>query len=119
MSAGDELRAAWDAELAAHDPALEWDPAEEHHLGAAARAADRAAALRVAFAAELAGEQRPGELVKLSAELRALDKAIGDHLGRLQIGEGPAKSRQHQAAVNARWDRVRAEREQSRQRAGY
>ncbi|MGH3560443.1 MAG: hypothetical protein ACRDTN_01175 [Mycobacterium sp.] len=43
------------------------------------------------------------------AEIRALDKAIGDHLGRVQVGAGAAKSEQHQRAVQARWDRRNAE----------
>jgi hypothetical protein len=42
-------------------------------------------------------------LVKLSTELRLLDKAIADHLGRVRIGPGVAKSERHQRAVNVRW----------------
>ncbi|ORV44541.1 hypothetical protein AWC02_14945 [Mycolicibacter engbaekii] len=116
MSAGDDLRAAWAAELAAADPALEWSPHELTHLDAACRAADRAEALRLAFAAEQAGEQRPDVLVKLSSELRMLDKAVADHLGRLTLAEDErVKSPQHQAAANARWDARRAQHEQNRQ----
>jgi hypothetical protein len=50
--------------------------------------------------------------------LRALDKAIGDHLGRVQVGEGVAKSAQHQGAVRARWDRRDAERAAARAAGG-
>lgn len=118
MSAGDDLRAVWEAELAAVDPTLEWAPHEAHHMDAACRAADRAEALRAAFAAEQAGEQRPAELVRLSSELRLLDKAIADHLARIALGEDErAKSPQHQAAANARWDARRAEHERNRQAA--
>lgn len=116
MSAGDDLRATWGAELAATDPALEWSPHELAHMDAACRAADRAEALRAAFAAEQAAGRRPDVLVKLSSELRMLDKAIADHLGRLTLAEdGRVKSPQHQAAANARWDALRAQREQNRQ----
>lgn len=118
MSAGDDLRAAWEAELAAVDPTLEWGPHEAAHMDAACRAADRAEALRAAFDAERAGEQRPDVLVRVSSELRMLDKAIADHLGRITLGEdGRAKSPQHQAAANARWDARRAQREANRQAA--
>lgn len=119
MSAGDDLRSAWEAELARVDPALEWGPHEAAHMDAACRAADRAEALRAAFDAEQrAGEKRPDVLVRLSSELRMLDKAIADHLGRITLAEdGRAKSPQHQAAANARWDARRAEHEQNRQAA--
>jgi hypothetical protein len=66
------------------------------------------------LAAEMAGENRPALVVKISAELRALDKAVGDHLGRVQVGEGAAKSSQHQAAARSRWDRRDAERAAAR-----
>lgn len=119
MTAGEELRARWDAALAAHDKELSWVEAELHHLEAAARAADRIEVLQGQLAAELAGEARPTVCVKLSGELRALDKAVGDHLGRVNIGEDPAKSEPHQRAVNARWARRRAEHEAARQQRGY
>ncbi len=117
QTAGARLRAVWAAELAAVDPELEFTPADEQHLGAASGAADRAEVLRAAFAAESAGEGRPAELVRLSSELRLLDRAVADHLGRVVLGEGPAKSPQHRAAANARWDARRAEHERNRQAA--
>lgn len=46
-------------------------------------------------------------LVKLSAEMRMLEKAVADHLGRVRIGPGVAKSERHQRAVNTRWQRKR------------
>ena len=39
--------------------------------------------------------------------MRLLDKAVADHLGRVRIGPGIAKSERHQRAVNARWTRER------------
>lgn len=117
-TAGERLRAQWDAALAAESDAgkpLEWDETEAHHLGAAARAADRIELLQAQLAAEATGENRPEITVKISAELRALDKAVGDHLGRLHIGEGPAKSGRHVAAARARWDRRNAEWASARQ----
>lgn len=114
MSAGDALRAQMDAALAREaadtGSTLVWTETEEHHLAAASRAANRIEILDRQLAAEVAGENRPAVVVKVSAELRALDKAVGEHLGRVQVGEGAAKSPQHQAAVRARWDRRDAER---------
>jgi len=107
LAAGQALRKQFDDAL---DKAskklgqrLQWDEHELHALTAACNAADRRAELKQAFAAELAGDKRPAILVKLSAELRLLDKAIVDHLSRIRIGTGVAKSERHQRAVNARW----------------
>jgi predicted LPLAT superfamily acyltransferase len=93
---------------------LVWTEAEQHHLAAAARAADRVALLERQLDAEPAGENRATVMVKISAELRALDKAVCDHLGRVQVGDGTAKSEQHQRAVRARWDRRDAARAAAR-----
>lgn len=54
--------------------------------------------------AEVTGENRSSVVVKISAELRALDRAVAEHLSKVQIGV-PAKSDRHVAAVRARWDR--------------
>jgi hypothetical protein len=109
MTDGECLRAQMDTALARvgkeSGRKLVWTEAEEHHLAAAARAADRVELLQRQLDAELAGENRTTVVVKISAELRALDKAVGDHLGRVQVGDGTAKSEQHQRAVRARWDR--------------
>ncbi|MGV0788681.1 hypothetical protein ABQF33_17370 [Mycolicibacterium sp. XJ2] len=86
---------------------LTWDEHELEALTAAATAADRCEELQRVYRDELAGERRPALLVKLSAEMRLLDKAVADHVGRVRIGPGVAKSERHQRAVNARWDRHR------------
>jgi hypothetical protein len=123
MSAGDELRRQWDDELAerAKDlgDELVWDPADLVHLDAAAAAADRAEVLERLFREGQGGDAEPSVLVKISAELRALRKAIGDHLAKVALDDGPAKSEQHQRAANARWDRRRAEHEAARRARGY
>jgi hypothetical protein len=119
MTAGERLRAQMDTALARAGKEsgrkLVWTEAEEHHLAAAARAADRVELLQRQLDAELPGENRATVVVKISAELRALDKAVGDHLGRVQVGDGTAKSEQHQRAVRARWDRRDAARAASRE----
>jgi hypothetical protein len=123
MTAGEELRARWHAALAERSKEigdeLVWDLLEEQHLDAAARAADRGEVLQAQWDTELASEGRPTVLVKLSAEMRAVSKAMLDHLGRVSLDDEPAKSPQHQAAVNARWNRRRAEHEAARQGRGY
>jgi hypothetical protein len=98
---------------------LVWTLVEEQHLQAACRLADAAEQLREMFYAELAGDRQVSALVKISAELRATGKAMLDHLGRVSLDEAPAKSEQHQRAVNARWDRRRAEHEAARRSRGY
>lgn len=109
MTAGERLRADMDAALASEAKAsgksLEWTEAEQHHLAAAARTADRIELLQRQLAAETSGDNRPTVIVKISAELRALDKAVGDHLSCVTVGTGRAKSEKHQRAVRARWDR--------------
>lgn len=108
-SAGQTLRDEFDDALAKASKRLgktmHWDEHERHALTAACSAADRRAELQTVFDAERSGENQPGVLIKLSAELRQLDKAIADHLGRVRIGPGVAKSERHQRAVNARWSR--------------
>ncbi|MBN7411165.1 hypothetical protein IUQ87_07490 [Mycobacteroides abscessus subsp. abscessus] len=84
-----------------------WDERELEALNAAAGATDRRDDLQRVYADELTGDRRPGILVKLSAEIRLLDKAVADHLARVRIGPGIAKSERHQRAVNARWQRHR------------
>ncbi|AFJ36987.1 hypothetical protein W7S_20180 [Mycobacterium sp. MOTT36Y] len=120
MTAGEALRATMDAALAdaseGDSKDYEWSEHELHHLEAASRAADRVELLQRALDAAAAAND-PALAVKISAELRACDKAIGDHLARVQIGEGPAKSERHQRAANSRWDSVRKARDESRLRA--
>jgi hypothetical protein len=110
-SAGGRLIAELDAALAEASrnlgKPLAWDEHEKQEIAAAARAANRREILQAQLDAEVAGENRPEVAVKLSAEMRLLDKSITDHLGRVHIGPGAAKSPRHQRAVNARWDRRR------------
>lgn len=109
ISAGQTLRDEFDDALVKASKrlgkAMHWDEHERHALDAAAAAADRRADLQQVFDAERNGENRPAVLVKLSAELRLLDKSIADHLSRVRIGPGVAKSQQHQRAAHARWNR--------------
>lgn len=110
MTAGEALRATMDAALAdaskEDSKDYEWSEHELHHLAAASRAADRVETLQRALDAATAAND-PALAVKISAELRACDKAIGDHLARVSIGEGVAKSERHQRAANTRWDSAR------------
>jgi hypothetical protein len=112
VPAGRRLLAQFDAALKRESEttgkALEWDEHETVELRLAAAAADRRGQLQAAYDAELEGESRTTLLVKLSAEIRLLDKAIGDHLARVRVGLGAAKSQQHQRAVQSRWDRRNA-----------
>jgi hypothetical protein len=84
---------------------LQYDEHETEALNAAAAAADRRAELELIYRNELTGAARATLLVKLSAEMRLLDKCVTDHLARVRIGPGVAKSERHQRAVNARWQR--------------
>lgn len=108
MPRGELLRAAMDAALSREAQEsgrqLEWDERDTHHLDAAARCADRVDVLQRQLDAELAAENRASVVVKISAELRALDRATAEHLSKIQVGV-PAKSERHVAAVRARWDR--------------
>jgi hypothetical protein len=109
VPAGRRLLARFDAALKRESGAtgkrLEFDEHEQVQLRLAAASADRRAQLQTAYDTELEGESRATLLVKLSAEIRLLDKAIGDHLGRVRLSAGTAKSPQHQPAVRSRWDR--------------
>jgi hypothetical protein len=111
QTAGGRLMADLDAALAEASASLgkplAWDEHEQHEIAAAAQAANRCEILQQQLDAEVDGENRPDVVVKLSAEMRLLDEAITDHLGRVHIGPGMAKSQFHQRAVNARWDRRR------------
>lgn len=123
MGAGSELRARWDASLAERSKEiggeLEWTLIEERHLQAACRLADLAEDMDRLFRAAMESGKDPGVVCKLSAEWRALTKAMLDHLARVSLDDEPAKSPQHQRAANSRWDRRRAEHEAARQRRGY
>ena len=71
---------------------LQWDEHEVAALAAAAEAADRREQLQQIYDEELANERRPRELVRLSNEMRLLRRGITDHLARVKIGPGAAKS---------------------------
>src|SRR5581483_7734285 len=80
MTRGECLRAAMDAALAREaqesDRQLEWDERDTHHLDAAVRCTDRVDILQRQLDVELSGENRASVVVKISAELRALDRAV-------------------------------------------
>lgn len=109
LTAGRRLRAKLDEALAhaaeQSGKQLEWSEQELLILERACQTADRAEAVRELFDAEQAGEGSPAVLVKLSAELRMLDKQTVDFVKGVNPDVGPAKSDRHQRAVQARWDR--------------
>ncbi len=109
MTPGDRLRADLEAALAAASAEcgkpLEWSETERDIIARAASTADRAVAVAALFDAEQGGEQRATVLVKLSAELRALDRQVVDLVARLEFGPGVAKNPQKVRAARARWDR--------------
>ncbi|TWS20645.1 hypothetical protein FK529_04695 [Tsukamurella asaccharolytica] len=111
MTEGRKLRRRLDAALAAEASrlgrTLVWDDRELEYLALAEGAADRRADLLALLAAEQAGAAGTALIVKLNTEIRAQDRALVDLLGRIHIGEGPAKSVRHQKAVQVRWDRQR------------
>lgn len=84
-----------------------WDEAETVALERAGETADRAERVRKLLDTELRKDDPNAALyVKLSAELRALDRLVVDLVAKLNpSGEGPAKSERHQRAANARWSR--------------
>jgi hypothetical protein len=112
--AGRELRAALDEALAAASAEiggrLEWSEQERLILDRAAAAADRLEELGRVYAEKLAAGAEPGTLVKLSAELRACERAAVDLVGKIHVGVGAAKSERHVKAASSRWDRRNARR---------
>lgn len=107
QTAGQKLRAALDAALAAEAeatgrPGLAWDDRELARIAAACAAADRAAELERLIAAELArgDEVRPSVYAKLAGEQRQQHTAISDNLRWLDLEQFAAlpPSPQHQAA---------------------
>lgn len=109
---GARIRADMDAALArasrdAGQP-LEFTEQETELIDMAVLSADRAALLRELFTAEQEGEGRPRILVPLSTEIRCLDKAVVDLVGRVNPGVGAGKSPRHVRAASVRWERERA-----------
>lgn len=107
LTAGVELRRALDEalQLASEDlnQPLEWTEKESAILERACTTADRAAVLRAAFEDEQVGEKHPSVMVKLSAEIRMLDKQVVDFVAAINPGDGAAKSERHQRAAASRW----------------
>jgi hypothetical protein len=84
---------------------LVWDEKEALAIDAAAAAADRRTELQDRYDARLAAGAESTELTKLSAELRACEKAIVDMTAKISFDAGPAKSERHVRAARSRWDR--------------
>lgn len=83
---------------------LLWSEAEAAALERAGETVDRAERIRKLFDAELHGEPNPAVVVKLSAELRQLDRQVVALIALLNPeGEGPVKSGRHQRAAHTRW----------------
>ena len=109
LTAGQQLRKRVEAELAAEAERvghrLEFDAKELECLRLAVSAEDR----REYLLGVLAEAQEAGDVpllaVKISAEVRALDRQIVDLLGRISYQIGTGKSVRHQRAAAARWDR--------------
>lgn len=85
------------------DEPLEWTELDALALDGACAAADRSEVLQAGFESELAGEARSSVLVKLSAEVRALDRQVVDLLAKVNVGLGDGISLRHQKASRARW----------------
>ena len=85
----------------------EFDEYELEALDAACAAADRGEQLQIAYDDELAGEARATALVRLSAEIRACERAKVTMLERVRLTPEPVRSPRHQRAARARWDRER------------
>jgi hypothetical protein len=86
---------------------LEWSEQESQVIDRAVAAADRAEVLGRSWKKEIAGEARPSVLVKLSAEMRACERAVVDLVARVNPGVRDAKSDRHQRAAQSRWGRQR------------
>ena len=82
----------------------EFDEAEEHLLSMIESEADRVAALRAVLADELGKDQvSTRRVTELSAEIRLLEKQVGQWCASLRPKQAADKSWTHQKAANARW----------------
>ncbi|MDH3026826.1 hypothetical protein QEN35_20940 [Gordonia alkanivorans] len=89
------------------DQGYEFDEAEEHLLEMIEAETDRVAALRAVLADELAkAEVSTRRVTELSAEIRLLEKQIGQWSASLRPKQTEAKSWTHQKAANTRWRTV-------------
>ncbi|WP_143695437.1 hypothetical protein [Williamsia sp. 1135] len=86
---------------------LEWSEIEIKTLDMLGQTVDRAEDLRRVFDAERKGEGRPAMLVKISAEIRSLDRQISTFMAEIQVDSGPKVSSRHLKAATARWDPAR------------
>ncbi|OBB10727.1 hypothetical protein A5731_22630 [Mycolicibacterium conceptionense] len=107
-TAGDRLREQLDSQLARAGEdigaQLEWTSQEEIVIARAVDAADRAEHLAGCWDALTANpETDPALLVKVSGELRALEKSINEMVYKVSMSEDRAKSTQHQRAAQSRW----------------
>jgi hypothetical protein len=100
---GKRLRATLDKLLA---PQAEWDEQELATLDLLESAADRAAALKAVFDAEMAQPQISAHRVSvLASELRQHEATIAKLMDRLDPKMEKPKSARHVHAANARWQR--------------
>lgn len=84
--------------------ALVWSETEEAALERAGQTVDRAERLRKVFDDEMRGDAHPAVLVKISGELRQLDRQVIALLAQLNPeGEDTPKSERHQRAARSRW----------------
>ncbi|MBP1054420.1 hypothetical protein J6397_30185 [Rhodococcus qingshengii] len=103
ISAGQRIVETMNATL---QKGLEWTELELFALDRAASAADRAERVQKLLDTEINGEARPAVVVKLSAELRLLERQVVDMVAKLNpSGVGSAKSPRHVHAAKTRWKR--------------
>jgi hypothetical protein len=101
----DELLARVSTEKYPGQPALVWSEQEAQIIDRAAAAADRAEVLGWLWQQEMDGNTSAATLVKLSAEMRACERAAVDLVSKVNPDVGEAKSDRHQRAARTRWDR--------------
>ena len=105
-SAGQKLRARLDAVLEERGAGWEWTSYDLEVIESAARHADRAAQLQDAYDEGLAGQRRASSLGRLASEAGHQERRVIELTAQV-LAEDVPKSKRHQAAVNARWNRKR------------
>jgi hypothetical protein len=89
--------------------ALEWSESERAAITRLVSSVERRELLQRLLDAQAAAEEpEPMVVMKLSAELRQVDRLVLDLLDRVNPAPEPAKSARHQRAINHRWAVVRA-----------